>query len=407
MNIMIASFIIICLLNMVIMRKAYVDSIRISKIIVSSSLIRRVSTSLNSIRTDSRRERQEYDYHLPVMLNECCDNLIIKPGGVYVDCTMGGGGHTKAILERGGNVIGLDQDPDAVAKTSTSLAKYIESGNLEIIQTNFRFIEDAIRNSKLASKTDTKLVDGVLMDLGISSHQIDEPSRGFSFGADGPLDMRMGQGVGDSGSITAASIVNEWDLTTIANVLYQFGEETRSRQIAREIVAARPVNTTGELEKIISRITMFKKRPQTLARCFQALRIAVNDEMGALIEALGTVQNCVRPGGRLVILSYHSLEDRKVKQLIRDGKVGIGDSDNNGDMLSLPWHPVFKRAQIPSEDEINRNRRARSAKLRVAERAHENIQINDNANPKKKSFLGSKQLAKLKRDLENKDTSSQ
>ena len=125
MNIMIASFIIICLLNMVIMRKAYVDSIRISKIIVSSSLIRRVSTSLNSIRTDSRRERQEYDYHLPVMLNECCDNLIIKPGGVYVDCTMGGGGHTKAILERGGNVIGLDQDPDAVAKTSTSLAKYI------------------------------------------------------------------------------------------------------------------------------------------------------------------------------------------------------------------------------------------------------------------------------------------
>ena len=386
------------------MRSAYVESIKVSKVLSTSLIIRRISTSLYSIHTDSRRERQEYDYHLPVMLNECCDNLLIKPGGVYVDCTMGGGGHTKAILERGGNVIGLDQDPDAIAKTSSTLSKYIESGNLEIIQTNFRFIQDAVRNSKLASKTDTKLVDGILMDLGISSHQIDEPSRGFAFGADGPLDMRMGQS--DSGSITAASIVNEWDLTTIANVLYQFGEETRSRQIAREIVASRPVNTTGELEKIISRITMFKKRPQTLARCFQALRIAVNDEMGALIEALSTVQNCVRPGGRLVILSYHSLEDRKVKQLIRDGKVGIDDSNNNDNTQSFPWQPVFKRAQIPSEDEISRNRRARSAKLRVAERLSDDIKIDDNdINPKKKSFLGSKQLAKLKRlkDLENED----
>jgi 16S rRNA (cytosine1402-N4)-methyltransferase len=387
-----------------IMRSAYVESIKVSKVLSTSLIRRRIATSLYSIHTDSRRERQEYDYHLPVMLNECCDNLLIKPGGVYVDCTMGGGGHTKAILERGGNVIGLDQDPDAIAKTSSTLSKYIESGNLEIIQTNFRFIQDAVRNSKLASKTDTKLVDGILMDLGISSHQIDEPSRGFAFGADGPLDMRMGQS--DSGSITAASIVNEWDLTTIANVLYQFGEETRSRQIAREIVASRPVNTTGELEKIISRITMFKKRPQTLARCFQALRIAVNDEMGALIEALSTVQNCVRPGGRLVILSYHSLEDRKVKQLIRDGKVGIDDSNNNDNTQSFPWQPVFKRAQIPSEDEISRNRRARSAKLRVAERLSDDIKIDDNdINPKKKSFLGSKQLAKLKRlkDLENED----
>ena len=372
------------------------------------SSLRKIPTSLNSIHTTNiRREREEYDYHLPVMLNECCDNLSIKEGGVYVDCTMGGGGHTKAILERGGNVIGLDQDPDAIAKTSATLSKYIESGNLEIIQTNFRFIEDAVKSSKLAAKTESKLVDGVLMDLGISSHQIDEPSRGFSFGADGPLDMRMGQGVGDSGSLTAASIVNEWDLTTIANVLYQFGEETRSRQIAREIVASRPVNTTGELEKIISRITMFKKRPQTLARCFQALRIAVNDEMSALIEALSTVQNCVRPGGRLVILSYHSLEDRKVKQLIRDGKIGINDDSNNNidNNIILPWQPIFKRAQIPSEDEINRNRRARSAKLRVAERVSNTIKSNDHDHitMKKKSFLGSKQLAKLKRlkELEN------
>jgi 16S rRNA (cytosine1402-N4)-methyltransferase len=353
-------------------------------------------------------DREEYDYHLPVMLNECCNNLCIKEDGIYVDCTMGGGGHTKEILERGGNVIGLDQDPDAIAKTSSKLSKYIESGKLEIIQTNFRFIEDAIKKSKIISMKmkETKLVDGVLMDLGISSHQIDEPSRGFSFGGDGPLDMRMGKGIDDSNSITAASIVNEWDLTSIANVLYQYGEETRSRQIAREIVASRPINTTGELEKIISRITIFKKRPQTLARCFQALRIAVNDEMGALIEALTSLENCVRPGGRLVVLSYHSLEDRKVKQLIRDGKIKLDSTSstiitNNNNENILPWQAIYKRAQIPSEEELNRNRRSRSAKLRVAERVTEKMKENDNiSKTTKKSFLGSKQLAKLKA-LEN------
>jgi 16S rRNA (cytosine1402-N4)-methyltransferase len=385
---------------------------RIESLIVikPKRIINKIIPILHSIH--NRIDREEYDYHLPVMLKECCDNLSIREGGIYVDCTMGGGGHTKEILERGGNVIGLDQDPDAIAKTSSKLSKYIESGKLEIIQTNFRFIQDAIKKSKLVSMTEAKLVDGVLMDLGISSHQIDEPSRGFSFGGDGPLDMRMGKGADDSNSITAASIVNEWDLTSIANVLYQYGEETRSRQIAREIVASRPINTTGELEKIISRITIFKKRPQTLARCFQALRIAVNDEMGALIEALTSVEHCVRPGGRLVVLSYHSLEDRKVKQLIRDGKINLDSSfstttittnNNNINESILPWHAIFKRAQTPSEEELNRNRRSRSAKLRVAERITGKMKETENTSTTKKSFLGSKQLAKIKKlkELEN------
>ena len=404
MYIRIIILIIILLLNMILS----IGIIKSKKIV--NRIIPRI---LNSIHNSNRIDlREEYDYHLPVMLNECCNNLCIKEGGVYVDCTMGGGGHTKEILERGGNVIGLDQDPDAIAKTTSKLSKYIESGKLEIIQTNFRFIEDAIKRSKLATKTETKLVDGVLMDLGISSHQIDEPSRGFSFGGDGPLDMRMGKGDDNSNSITAASIVNEWDLTSIANVLYQYGDETRSRQIAREIVASRPINTTGELEKIISRITIFKKRPQTLARCFQALRIAVNDEMGALIEALTSLENCIRPGGRLVVLSYHSLEDRKVKQLIRDGEIQLDSSlsttKNNyiNDDNELPWQAIYKRAQTPSEEELSRNRRSRSAKLRVAERVTKNINENENIPTTKKSFLGSKQLAKLKKlkELENENT---
>ena len=148
-----------------------------------------------SIDTDDIDDTVSHDgpreYHVPVLLNECCEYLVIKENGIYVDCTLGGGGHTREILKRGGRVIGLDQDPDAIAKTSADLISYIESGQLEIIQTNFRYIERAIKSSKFA---DGMNVDGVLMDLGISSHQIDEPSRGFAFGADGPLDMRMGQG---------------------------------------------------------------------------------------------------------------------------------------------------------------------------------------------------------------------
>ena len=289
--------------------------------------------------SDTLPAAPEYDeYHIPVLLNECCEYLAIKPNGLYVDCTLGGGGHTREIIRRGGRVIGLDQDPDSIAKTSKELSEYISSERLEIVQTNFRFIEKAVQSAKLANG---QLVDGILMDLGISSHQIDEPSRGFAFGADGPLDMRMGQGkTANAGAaeFTAATICNEWTVDDIADTLYHFGEETRSRQIAREIVLARPLNTTGALVDVINRITSWKQRSKTLARCFQALRICVNDEMGALDESLMSAHRCLRPGGRLVVISYHSLEDRRVKRLFKTGCVdGVEGDDSAGGNHPNPY----------------------------------------------------------------------
>jgi 16S rRNA (cytosine1402-N4)-methyltransferase len=383
-----------------------VETLRFPKV---STKYARLGASWTRLRAGEKKnvasDGNEIVYHVPVLLNECCEYLAIKPGGVYVDCTLGGGGHTKEILRRGGHVIGLDQDPDSIAKTSKELKDYIDSKKLQIIKTNFRYVSDAVKSSEL---TPDGLVDGVLMDLGISSHQIDEPSRGFAFGADGPLDMRMGQGLteGTSG-LTAAKIVNEWDATAIADLLYNFGEETRSRQIAREIVASRPINTTGELEKLISGMTFWKHRSKTLARCFQALRIAVNDEMGALDDALMTVSDCVRPGGRLVIISYHSLEDRRVKRLLKSGSVY-----ENEELGVLPWIPLLKRAQAPTEEEIERNRRARSAKLRIAERADsKGNPVSDalkqtskyGSQGKGKKLLGAKELARLARRREEEE----
>lgn len=376
-----------------------------------NGLIRQISSSFVRFSRASDRDRDDLDdevlgdgpraYHIPVLLNECCEYLDIKQDGVYVDCTLGGGGHTREILMRGGRVIGLDQDPDAIAKTSLELLNYIETDRLEIIQTNFRYLERAIKSSKFANG---KNVDGILMDLGISSHQIDEPSRGFAFGADGPLDMRMGQGMTAGASdFTASTIINEWETDRLANVLFDFGDETRSRQIAREIVASRPINSTGELMELISSMTSWKQRSKTLARCFQALRIVVNDEMGALDQALMTVHNCLKPKGRLVVMSYHSLEDRRVKHLLKTGVVSsdlcLGVGERN------PWEPLFKRAQIPTEKEIELNRRSRSAKLRVAERIDDNaefIEYDEFADIKgtlwvnrDAPLVGAKQLAKL------------
>lgn len=239
------------------------------------------------------------------------DTLHRQPGGVYVDCTLGGGGHTKAILERGGRVIACDQDTDAILYSSKLLTMYLDSKQLEIIQSNFRDIKTVIPNSHIwnshissirgsddkGSKIISIGVDGVLMDLGISSHQIDYRARGFSFGQDGPLDMRMDQSIPfDESKFTAATIVNEWNAEDIANLLYQFGDETRSRSITRAIIANRPITTTTTLTEVISRITAWKERPKTLARCFQALRIAVNNEMDALDTALNSMHHIVKPG---------------------------------------------------------------------------------------------------------------
>ena len=322
--------------------------------------------SLSRYKTCRSLTNDAYSYHIPVMRDECCDGLNIVKDGIYVDCTLGGGGHTKAILDRGGKVIGIDQDPDA------------------------------LKTSKMLFEVNRSEVDGVLMDLGISSYQIDEATRGFSFGKDGPLDMRMGKN-SNANSLTAYTIINQWDATALANCLYEFGEEKRSRIIAREIIASRPLNTTAELEKVISRITYWKERSKTLARCFQALRIVVNDEIQALDDTLNNIHTCIRPGGRLVVLSYHSLEDRRIKNLIKP-KVDTQDMFIENRDSSI-WTPITKKALFPSESEIENNRRSRSAKLRIAERngSFDTVNKSSKIGDSGKKKMGAKQLAKLQK----------
>jgi 16S rRNA (cytosine1402-N4)-methyltransferase len=389
------------------------------------------------------------------MKDECCKYLNIIPGGVYVDCTLGGGGHTKAILQRGGRVIGIDQDPDAIKRSQGILQNYIDSGDCEIVQTNFRNIGLAIQNSRLAGlNTERKgLVDGVLMDLGVSSFQINEASRGFAFGQDGPLDMRMNKGEEklpadeparggtetenehrQRGAISAHQIINTWDGTAIADVLYNYGDETRSRVLAREIVSSRPLNTTAQLVDVIARKTSFKERSKTLARCFQALRIVVNDEIGALEDALHDMHRFIRQGGAFVVMSYHSLEDRRVKQLFRTGSFDTSALSfdrtrkeartNHDGGNGNPWESVMKRAVVPTDEEIAVNRRARSAKLRAAtqilkhgseEAAGEEVPFTnaDVASARKSKtrtakapFMGAKELAKLEKRKLQQDRSA-
>eukprot|EP01035_Chromulina_nebulosa_P041339 gene41339-55918_t len=224
-------------LQLQIRRVILLRNIRIiaSKNIIGNRIRLRLEMSTNLDVT----EHNEYIYHKPVMLEECMDSLAVKQGGLYIDCTLGGGGHTKAILQRGGSVIGLDQDLDAVKTANEILQDYIKMNACEIIQSNFRNIETALSMSQLFGSRTPPFVDGVLMDLGVSSHQINEPSRGFAFGSDGPLDMRMSNAPITASSLTAAKILNEWSLSEIADALFQFGDEKRSRQIAREIVASR------------------------------------------------------------------------------------------------------------------------------------------------------------------------
>lgn len=355
-------------------------------------------------------EEQEKQYHIPVMLQECLECLDVQFDKIYIDCTMGGGGHSLAILEKGGKVVGLDQDPDAIAESSWRLKSFIDQGRMEIIQTNFRNLIKVSQQSRLLNGS---LADGILMDLGISSHQIDESTRGFSFAGNGPLDMRMHRGeVRDHSNhrdITAQEIVNTWNTEDLANLFYQYGEERRSRSIAREIVSRRPLVSTGDLENAISRITSFKDRPKVLARCFQALRIYVNDELGALEEALASAEQCLKIGGRIVILSYHSLEDRKVKNLFKTGVVSHqmndleesfeeekdDDEEENSKRRQIGWKALTRRPMEPTKEEKRINRRSRSAKLRAAVRIDPSSE-----SAMKYPKLGKKQLKKLEQGEE-------
>ncbi len=300
------------------------------------------------------------EYHVPVLLKETVDGLNIKPGGIYVDLTFGGGGHSREILRRlqgTGHLYSFDQDQDA-QKNATELEN---NENFTFIRSNFRFL----KNWMLYYRHEQ--VDGILADLGVSSHHFDEERRGFSFRFDAPLDMRMNQ----QASLTARRIVEEYSEEQLAGILYLYGELKNSRRIASAIVAARqqkPVTTTTELAEVLKPLMGYDREKKDLARVFQALRIEVNGEMVALRQMLGAAAELLKPGGRLSILTYHSLEDRMAKNLIKAGNAeGKVETDIFG-RSSAPLEAVNRSVIVPSEEEQNSNPRSRSAKLRIAEK---------------------------------------
>ena len=300
----------------------------------------------------------ESTYHKPVMLTECLDGLNINPEGTYVDVTFGGGGHSKAILERltTGKLYAFDQDPDAKAQ-----AKLITSPNFHFIDANFRALKKYLR------LYGAKKVDGILADLGISSHQIDTPERGFSTRFDADLDMRMNK---DS-EISAKTVINEYSAEQLHKILGMYGEIQNARTAAQAIYSARmngEISTINELKDVLMRNTPRGKENKYFAQVFQAIRIEVNEEMKVLEEFLQQVPEVLNDGGRFVVMSYHSLEDRLCKNFIRSGKFS-GDVEK--DMFGNDLKPLKSITRKPIEataEEIARNPRARSAKLRVAEK---------------------------------------
>jgi 16S rRNA (cytosine1402-N4)-methyltransferase len=282
--------------------------------------------------------------HEPVMPLEVLEMLEPKPGKLIVDATLGGAGHTRLLLQAGASVIGVDQDPYALERVRGENLAGQNSSSLELIQSNFRDLPKRLEGRK---------VDGVLMDLGVSSFQLDDTERGFSYHGNAPLDMRMSQ----SGP-SAADAVNDLEAEEIARILFEYGEERHSRRIARNIVEARdkaPIETTGQLSELIRRAYPggHSRGIHPSRRSFQALRIYVNDEIGALEEGLRGAVSVLKPGGRLVVISFHSLEDRMVKRFVR----------GNPEL-----HALSKRPLEPGLEEVARNPRSRSAKLRAAEK---------------------------------------
>ena len=297
---------------------------------------------------------------MPVLLKEAVDGLDIKSGGIYADLTFGGGGHSREILRRlqgTGHLYSFDQDEDA-QKNATELES---NGNFTFIRSNFRFL----KNWMLYYGHEQ--VDGILADLGVSSHHFDEERRGFSFRFDAPLDMRMNQ----QASLTARRIVEEYSEEQLAGILYLYGELKNSRRIASAIVAARqqkPITTTTELAEVLKPLMGYDREKKDLARVFQALRIEVNGEMVALRQMLAAAAELLKPGGRLSILTYHSLEDRMVKNLVKAGNAeGKVETDIFG-RSNAPLEAVNRSVIVPSEEEQNSNPRSRSAKLRIAEK---------------------------------------
>ena len=302
--------------------------------------------------------------HAPVLTEEVIRFLAVQPGGRYIDCTLGPGGHSRAILEAaspGGVLLGIDADPAAVQLATEALSDF--AGSVRLINANFRDL------AEVCQRYEFEPVHGVLFDFGVSSLQLGSPDRGFSFQTEAPLDMRFGP----DQEITAADIVNEYSQTDLADVIWRYGEERASRRVARRIVSARPVSTTTELAAIVAKAVPGggRQRIHPATRTFQALRIAVNDELTAIEAALDQARDILGGGGRLVAISFHSLEDRIVKQFMRR---------ESSDCICPPTIPacvcdhkatlkmITKRPVKPSDEEVSVNPRSRSARLRTAER---------------------------------------
>ncbi len=305
--------------------------------------------------------------HISVLLNECIENLNIKPDGIYVDGTLGLGGHSEQILKRlkSGRLIGIDRDESAIKRTGERLKSYADK--MTLVHGNFCDVSDILDELGIDS------VDGMLFDLGVSSPQLDESERGFSYMNDAPLDMRMD----NTGALTAWNVVNEWPETEIIRILRDYGEERYARRIAQRIAEKRenkPIDTTLELVDIIRSAmpaAALREKQHPAKRSFQAIRIAVNDELGAVEEMMRTAPDKLRPGGRLCVISFHSLEDRIVKTAIAARENGCtcpreAPICTCGFVQTL--RNVHRKPIVPCEDELNNNPRSRSAKLRVAER---------------------------------------
>ena len=297
-------------------------------------------------------------YHVPVLLNESIDGLAIKPGGTYVDVTFGGGGHSREILRRlgpDGRLFSFDQDADAEKNI-------VDDGRFTFVHSNFRWLANWMRYY------DVEHIDGLLADLGVSSHHFDDAERGFSFRYDAPLDMRMNR----EGGKTAADIVNGDSQEQLGDIFYLYGELRQSRQIAAAIVKARtqkPILTTQDFLQVVDPLFRREKEKKDMARLFQALRIEVNHEMAALSEMLTSVTKLLAEGGRLSVITYHSLEDRMVKNMMKTGNVnGKAEEDLVYGRKPSPYRLVNNKVIVPSEEETERNPRSRSAKLRIAEK---------------------------------------
>ena len=299
----------------------------------------------------------EQIYHIPVLLDESINGMNLKPGGTYVDVTFGGGGHSKEILRRmdkDSRLFSFDQDEDAERNI-------VNDSRFTFVRSNFRYLHNFLRYY------DVEGVDAILADLGVSSHHFDDSERGFSFRFEGSLDMRMNKRAGK----TAADIVNTYDEEQLANLFYLYGELKNSRKLASVLVKARmqnPIQTIGEFLEIVKPLFGREREKKELAKVFQALRIEVNQEMEALKEMLYAATEALNPGGRLVVITYHSLEDRIVKNLMKTGNIeGKAEQDFFGN-VQTPFKLVNNKVIVPTDEEQTRNPRSRSAKLRIAEK---------------------------------------